>query len=46
MDDTDKMIKHLTNLVYALERDDLSDAYRAITVERLAKVIEKLKQSG
>lgn len=44
MDDTDILVKHLTNLTYALERDNLSDAYRAATVERLSKLIEKLKQ--
>ena len=44
MEENEVMIKHLTNLAYALERTDLSDAYRAKTVERLADLIEKLKQ--
>lgn len=45
MENNQTLIKHLTNLIYALERDDLSDAYRAKTCERLAKLIELLKQN-
>lgn len=45
MESSQTLIKHLTNLIFALERDNLSDAYRAKTCERLAKLIEHLEQS-